>query len=481
MTDATKQDVMAWLMGRGLAADLLSAMGVKGVDHPSLGAVAAFPYRRGGEPYGAKFRTIDKLFASSKGVTRGLYNEDDLGRLRSQPIVIAEGEIDCLSVMQAGFERAVSVPDGWGENKAEDAALVAAEALLRESPFVIVAGDNDSAGAGMPRYVANLLKGHDVRYAVWPDGCKDANDVLMRHGEGALSACLHAAKRLDPPGGFITGFSDLPPMPERRVLRIGHWPFDKVVALEIGTLSVWTGVPGSGKSTFLVWAAEKISAAENIRVGLLAFETHAHTILDQLSLIITGHEFRDLNAEWQAKVGADLDRRFRIVHEQPDEEDIQQTMGWLEGMVRTLALRDGCKLIVIDPWNELEHLPEKGETMTTYVNWATKTLRQWAERLDVHIALVAHPKKMPTDGSPRPPTGYDIADSAAFFNKPSLGVTVHQRQKEDEDGNVDKWVELKVWKVRNTRLYGFEKGTVSVTFDRDRMAYVKRQAKVEAA
>lgn len=468
-------NAMDWLRNvRKLDGELLLAMKVREVQHPALGAAIAFPYLRGADIYASKFRTVDKKFRSSEGITRGLYNENDLRLMHGLPIVIAEGEIDCLSIMQSGFERAVSVPDGWTESGTKTDSLVAAEELLRNSPFVIVAADADKAGASLPRAVANILKGHDVRFATWPDGCKDANDVLMRHGEGALAACLNAAKRIDPVGGMITGFSDLPPLGDRRVLRIGEPPFDYAVALELGALSVWTGTPGSGKSTFLTWAAERITLSENIRAGVLAFETHPHDLRDQLSLIRTGREFRDLDADTAQRLVSTLDERFRLVHVTLDGDN-QQNLGWLESMVYTLAVRDQCKLIIIDPWNELEHLPEKGESMTSYVNFATKTIRQWAERLDVHIALVAHPRKMPTEGKPRPPTGYDIADSSAFYNKPSLGVTVHQRQSVDDDtGEEENWVELHVWKVRKTRLYKMNKGTVDVKFNPARMAYERR-------
>jgi twinkle protein len=469
-------DVMQWLREvRKLDDGLLSAMGVKAVNHPALGQAVAFAYQRNGKPYAAKFRTVDKRFRSSEGVSRGLYNEDDLARLTDLPIVICEGEIDCLSVMQSGFERAVSVPDGWTAQGNKTEALVQSADLLRKSPFVIVAADDDEAGESLPRTVANLLKGHDVRWAKWPQGCKDPSDVLMRHGEGALAACLNAAVRVDPPGGTITGFSDLPPLSDRRVLRVGEDPFDWAVALELGAMSVWTGTPGSGKSTFLTWAAERISITEDIRVGMMAFETHPHDLRDQLSLIRTGREFRDLEAESRRRLLEHLDAKFRLVHVTMDDQ-AEQHLAWLETMVSTLALRDQCKLIIIDPWNELEHLPEKGESMTQYVNFATKFIRQMAERLEVHIALVAHPKKMPTDGRPRPPTGYDIADSAAFFNKPSLGLTIHQETRTDDDGSETSWVDLHVWKVRKTRLYRVNKGKISMTFDPETMRYTRRRS-----
>ena len=294
--------------------------------------------------------------------------------------------------------------------------------------------------------------------------------MLMQHGDGALAACLNAATRIDPPGGMITGFSDMPPLSDRRVLRIGAYPFDYAVAFELGAMSVWTGIPGSGKSTFLTWAAEQVSRNENIRVGMLAFETHPHDIRDQMFLIRTGKDYASCDPATRERVVADLDDRFRMVHVVLDDDQLQH-LEWLKTMVHTLAVRDQCKLIVVDPWNELEHLPNPGESMTNYINFATKFIRQMAEKLDVHIALVAHPKKMPTDGKPRPPTGYDIADSAAFFNKPSLGVTVHQVSVTDEQGDSDEWVELHVWKVRKTRLYGFQKGKRKIRFNMETMTY----------
>jgi twinkle protein len=47
-----------------------------------------------------------------------------------------------------------------------------------------------------------------------------------------------------------------------------------------------------------------------------------------------------------------LDERFRIVHRTYDD-DTSHALGWLKSMVHTLAMRDQCKMIIIDPWNEL--------------------------------------------------------------------------------------------------------------------------------
>ena len=474
MTMTVKQ----WLQEvRKLDPVLTEAMGVARKDHPALGECVAFPYLRGGRPYSAKFRSVAKKdWRSSQGISRGLYNEDCL-RHGSTPIVITEGEIDALSVMQAGFTRSVSLPDGWSANGDKRQCLIDAEAQLRASPYVIVAGDNDEAGRSLPKAVANILLGHDVRYVTWPDGCKDANDVLVQFGEGELARCLTEARKVDPVGGFITGISDLPPMPDRRVLRMGMDPYDYVIAFEVGAMSVGTGTPGAGKSTFTTFAAYHVAKHERVTVGMLAFETHPYQVRDQLARIHTQRPWDDLSATQQTETAAYQDRRFRIVHRTYEDNPSGHNLGWLRDMIYTLAVRDNCKLIVVDPWNELEHMPQPGEGLPNYINFALQQIRTWSEQFDTHICVIAHPRKMPTDGSAKSPTGYDIADSAAFANKPSLGFSVHQQ--EDEGG--EKCVVVYAWKVRNTQLYGFSQGRAWLDFIPETMSYRKHHTLSDAA
>lgn len=474
------KDVQTWLQEvRRLDPALTEAMGVVAKDHPGIeGAGMAFPYRRNGQVYAAKFRGTEKKkadgsqnFRATNQVSRGLYNEDAL-RSGTGPVVITEGEIDCLTVIQSGYDRAVSLPDGWSENGDKRDCLVEAETMLRQSPFVIVAGDSDSAGKGLPKAVANILLGHDVRYVEWPEGCKDANDVLVAYGEGEVSRCLTDAKKVDPAGGFITGISDLPPLPDRRVLRMGMSPYDYVIAFEVGAMSVGTGTPGAGKSTFTTFAAYHVATSEDVKVGILAFETHPFQVRDQLARLHSGKPWSELTEMQQAETAHFLDQHFRIVHRTFDDNPSGHNLGWLKDMIYTLAVRDNCKLIVVDPWNELEHLPAQGESLTNYINFALQQIRTWAEQFDCHICVIAHPRKMMTDGKPRSPTGYDIADSAAFANKPALGFSVHQ--EEGDDG--EEFVRVTAWKVRNTQLYGFAKGSMRLTFEPKRMSYRKYES-----
>jgi twinkle protein len=461
-------DPIKWLeTDRGLDGALLAAMGIQRDPKDRLGPnTLAFPYVKSGKTYAAKMRTVDKRFTSTQGVSRGLYNIDALTKDLDRPVVITEGEIDCLSVIQAGFLRAVSIPDGWTAQGNKTQALIDAETELRRSPYVIVAGDADEAGESLPRAVANLLRGHDVRFVTWPEGCKDANDVLVAFGEGKLSDCLQAAQRLDPPGGFITSLIDLPPMSRRRVLRTGIEWLDGRVAFELGAMSVGTGTPGAGKSTMTTFIAHHVAKHERIRVGMMSFETHPHRTRDHLCRLSIGKPFDEIDSVQAARFFDETGDLFRIVHRTFDDV-AGHNLGWLESMIYTLAVRDECKWIIIDPWNELEHMPDKGESLTNYINFALQRIRQLAESLEVHITVIAHPKKMDFSRDNRPPFGYDIADSASFANKPSLGFSVHQNVTEEGIA----YSQLFTWKVRDTQLYGIEKGFTDCRFDKFTMSY----------
>lgn len=268
-------------------------------------------------------------------------------------------------------------------------------------------------------------------------------------------------------GALCINITDLPPMPDRRVLRVQMKPYDYAVAFEVGAMSVGTGTPGSGKSTFTTFAAYHIAKAENVRVGFLAFETHPHQLRDHLCRLETNTPWNDLTADNQTQAAESLDKYFKIVHRE-FEGAARHNLGWLYETIHTLAIRDNCKLIIIDPWNELEHMPEKGESLTNYINFALQQIRTWASRFDCHICVIAHPKKMNTDHGNKAPGGYDVSDSAAFYNKPALGFTVHQ-DKGDE--GIDH-VKIITWKVRNTQLYGFAKGEIKLIFDAHKMSYM---------
>ena len=422
--------LISWSEKRGLDTEKLVKLGVevKEVGKNQTPAVL-IPYRNQvGEKYGDKLRSVgdsfpngSRFFFQPSGQKKHLWNIECLHdeTLIDQPLVICEGEIDAISCIQAGFLRTVSIPDGWtngmeGENpeqfKGEKMRplLDALPNILRANE-VIVAGDNDETGKSFIRAIYNLCEGLKVTYCKWPEGCKDPNDVLRQYGETALVESINARKVVNPKGGEITGFSDVPPYPQGTLYKPSEPNLANQLCFQTGAISILTGAPGHGKTTALVWVLDQIIREHDITVGAMFMEATPNEVADHLCRLHKGKPLSNAIELQKKQLFKNLDRNWKLLHR--NMEDVSHSMDWLRQMIRDSAVIHQCRIIVIDPWNELEHMPLAGESMANYANAALSAIRKWAQIYDVHIIVVAHPRKVQNqDGSPRRAKGYDVAD-----------------------------------------------------------------------
>lgn len=114
----------------------------------------------------------------------------------SQPLIITEGQIDTLSLYEAGIRNAVSVPSGCTNLDWIDHCWD----WLEKFQTIILFGDSDEPGKKMVREVVRRLD--EARcmmveeYPDKPDGtpCKDANEILFYYGPETLRETLDAAR-----------------------------------------------------------------------------------------------------------------------------------------------------------------------------------------------------------------------------------------------------------------------------------------------
>jgi len=65
-------------------------------------------------------------------------------------------------------------------------------------------------------------------------------------------------------------------------------------------------------------------------------------------------------------------------------------------------MRHGIRVLVIDPWNEIEHAREKYESDTAYINRALRLLIKFGRRHGLATYVLAHPtKEVGKDGKAR--------------------------------------------------------------------------------
>ncbi|KAL3616806.1 hypothetical protein CASFOL_039200 [Castilleja foliolosa] len=169
--------------------------------------IIAFPYRQNGQLVGCKYRTVEKRCLNMKKVFYGL---DDIAE--ADEIIIVEGEMDKLSVEEAGYYNCVSVPGGAPQT----VSLKELPSIEKDTSFqylwnckdyfdkasrIILATDADIPGQALAKELARRLGKERCWRVSWPKKdevsyFKDANEVLVNLGAEALRDAIDKAKLL---------------------------------------------------------------------------------------------------------------------------------------------------------------------------------------------------------------------------------------------------------------------------------------------
>jgi twinkle protein len=94
---------------------------------------------------------------------------------------------------------------------------------------------------------------------------------------------------------------------------------------------------------------------------------------------------------------------------------------------KQLIRRHGINALIIDPYNKIDaNIGSQNET--NYINKFLTKLTIFKQKYDIHIFLVAHPRKMQKkdNGLYEIPTLYDVAGSANFYNQVDNGISVYR-------------------------------------------------------
>jgi hypothetical protein len=258
------QDAINWAGQRGLTKRVLevarveSGMAQFGAEQKSA---IVFGYYRDGERVNYKARSLEgKEYKQEKGGEQRFYNLDAVLDGNLDVCWITEGEVDCLSLMAAGFpsDSVLSVPTGAPQEASdhpEEArkytyVLDALEQGLNKVGRFIIAVDNDEPGRALRHDLVAVLGRAKCWFIDWPDDIKDANEALQTWGGDDLRAYLQDAQNEWP----IKGIYTLDQIPEPAALEIwdcGFPEWEGKIKIASKMVSVVTGVPGHGKALAL--------------------------------------------------------------------------------------------------------------------------------------------------------------------------------------------------------------------------------------
>lgn len=434
-----------WIEARGISAELAAKFGLETVDRNGAKWLSV-PYVEWGKAVNHKYRlTSEKRHMMDPDAPLVLWNHDCLIEDSDQPLVICEGEWDALTALQLGW-RAVSVPNGAPSDKTDDPAnakryefLWRARDQINRVSRIILATDDDAAGKALRADLIALLGADRCSFVDYPLGCKDLNEVLTELGADAVHRALREAKAVPVEG--LYRLSDFPDMPEISGIPLGIDAMAGKIEIVPGTLTVFTGYANMGKTTITnTVIAHAVMRGLHVCVG--SFETAPKPILrDHIARALIGcssYEFP--NHPQRRDAYATLEKQVRVISNSLNE-DLEIDIDGLLELARTAAVRDGCKLFIFDPWNELEHKRRGDETVTEYVGRAIRAVKRFARSHNVAVWIVAHPTK-PQKGVNQMPSLYDVSDSANWSNKADYGLVYHRKDKTQNEG------QLAVVKVR---------------------------------
>ena len=421
------------LEDRGLDAELLERFGIASASRRGSEWIA-IPVHEADGLVNTVYRTIagDKQFSQETGGKQIFWNSDCISdqTLSGQPLIVTEGVFDALSAIQAGFVRAVSVPNGAPANEAGNNEsdryryLDLAPKGLHECREIILAVDSDGPGVNLLNDLALRLGRARCKWVRYPKGCKDLNDALRLFGPRGVVETINRAQWMEVDG--LYRMSELPPLPPAMPHISGFPGLDEHYRLRLGDLAVITGVPSHGKTTVANDIACRMVSRHKWRVAFASFEQ-----------IPQRDHRRWLRTWWNAKLEKDQD--FRELSEADDwidknfmfvvpSENDDPTLDWVIERFETAVIRHGVRLCLIDPWNELEHDRAPDMSLTEYVGQALRRLKRIARKLQIHLIVVAHPMKLRRgdNGKYPMPSLYDVSDSAHFYNRCDVGIVVYR-------------------------------------------------------
>ena len=463
------KEVVKYFEGRGISKSTLERNDIqyqRGVyftqSDKEQGAIC-FPFKRGGETVNVKYRSGDKLFKQEKGAEKVLYGLDDID---GDTLIICEGEMDKLSFDEVGYSFAVSVPDGAPAPNTQNYSskfsfLENCQKELSGVTSFILAVDNDPAGKTLEYELARRLGFEKSLKVVYPEGCKDANDVLVNLGADALRAVIGKTQPF-PIAGIITAEELTEPLYDMynngtgTLYKTGWDGLDDYYKVKLGEMNIVTGFPGHGKSEFLDALLLKLAKAHGWKFGLCSLENLPYTRhLAKFAQKITEKPFFDgftqrMSMEELKKAKEYATEHFYFIS--PEVVTIDNILD----LAKKLIYREGIKGLVIDPYNMISNVRPKGVTETEYIAQFLAKIRLFARNNEIAIWIVAHPTKIDKEHKDKPPTVFDIAGSAHWANMADNAFSVFRKKL---SGNVI----IDIQKIRFQEVG--KVGSVNMTYD----------------
>ena len=389
------------------------------IEHFKLGYdekknAVSIPHFKNGELINIKYRFLkpkDIRYTSEPNAEQWLFNDTgiEIG-LSKGAIAIAEGEMDCISLWQAGFKNVISPGSGansygtWIEQ-------------LDKVKQIWIAYDNDEPGQAAAKELATRIGVERCRNVVYPKDIKDANDYIQEHSEKELRELF--AKALPFYKYEFSGLGDV-------IQHIIDDPMDYLeiellpnVKLERDQLVVLSGVTNGNKSTVSLNIIKELAQRE-IPSLFMPFERGIYSLgrrYLQIALEKTQEQMQFTSKEEWKHYASQLARQ-PVYLAVPERHKIEDT-------IRRAKRIFGVKVVIIDHLDYI--IRNLSGNREQAISDTIQGMKRLAEELGVIMIVVTHVRKLNDPGSDhqRKPNLDDLKGSSSLKQDPEVVAIVH--------------------------------------------------------
>ena len=478
-TNENKDKVIEYLGKRGISEKTIEYAGIKQDKHGNIvfeahdidGTLLSVKYRKSGRVRKGEPKMWYQKDSSNCPI---LYNVDKIDI--TKPLVVVEGHLDFLSVVESGFTNVVSIPNGaadtsWIEFNYE---------FLENFNEIILWFDNDGAGQnGLKNTIKrlgeyrckvvkpssddeNAVEAYYKQFSTKSTIRKtDANNILLACGKDRILQLINTAEEL--PVKNISYLMDekATPVSELEKFPTGIKGIDDIVYGNIfPCLTIFSGYAGAGKSS-LANISTIISAIENgEKVFIFSGELTGGQLSSWILSPLAGynHIMKFSSAEYDKPFYNTTDQAESKIREfyrkniliYNGEDSLETSSTDILNTMEVAYRKFGCRVFLID---NLMSISLEGDSADS--KWESQKkfiirLANFTNRYDVNVNLVAHPRK-PSGGQTSSSTSvYDIAGSSDLGNICHRMFWVSRVKEEGLPDDIGK-VKIEVVKDRPTQ------------------------------
>lgn len=395
------QIVLDYFKGRGISEKTLKDTKVKSINNAGR-EYAVFQFYENGKLVLNKIRLPRKQQiingkkelkewkeAGGKHVLWNMANIDI-----SKPVILTEGMIDALSVIEAGYTNTVSIPSGtndltWIENCYE---------WINTIGQWILYTDNDEAGQKLNKEL--IIKFKSYKAKIVKHELKDANEELTTFGIDYIKTTIEKAEYPSVEGiNNLAKVEIIDPTKMERCMT-GISILDKYAGGYIfPSLNVWTGERGSGKST-VVGQTLLNCIEKDYKVFVYSGELMAGFFKLWLYLQAIGEK----------NIRTELDMETNLTMYKPNPGMVEKVDKWTDGKIymyddtntneetKLLELMDeaykryNCRVFLIDNLMTIKFNTNRDGIYRAQSDFVDK-LRMFVKTNNVIVNIVVHPNK----------------------------------------------------------------------------------------